>query len=160
MLISRSCPWASMKRGGCKFGGCKTGAVNAQKGRAVVSQLVPKLEESVPPPGYRPLSPPPPTSGKSANVQGWESGVAAPTQRPLFPLPPSLYPPTGDPRPTHHYSTLGNQMPPARQQPISAQRLGGNAATARLSSATQSSGITTSGPSTHSVLLPPASSSS
>ena len=22
MLISRGCPWASMKRGGCKFGGC------------------------------------------------------------------------------------------------------------------------------------------
>ena len=54
MLISRGCPWASMKRGGCKFGGNKTGAVNCQKkregGGAVVSQLVPKLKESAPPP--------------------------------------------------------------------------------------------------------------
>ena len=51
MLISRGCPWASMKRGGCKFGSGKTGAVNVQKGGgAVVLQLVPKLKESVPPP--------------------------------------------------------------------------------------------------------------
>ena len=53
MLISRGCPWASMKRGGCKFGGSKTGAVHGQKEGTVVSQ-VPKLKESVPPP------PPPP----------------------------------------------------------------------------------------------------
>ena len=39
-----------MKRGGCKFGGGKTGAVLCPKRGAVVSQLVPKLEESVPPP--------------------------------------------------------------------------------------------------------------
>ena len=51
MLISRGCPWASMKRGGCNFGGWKTGAVNGQKGGAVVSQLVPKLKESVHPRG-------------------------------------------------------------------------------------------------------------
>ena len=50
MLISRGCPWVSMKRGGCKFGGSKTGAVHGQKGGAVVSQLVLKLKESVPPP--------------------------------------------------------------------------------------------------------------
>ena len=53
MLISRGCPWAAMKRGGCKFGGSKTGAVLCPKregGGAVVSQLVPKLKESVPPP--------------------------------------------------------------------------------------------------------------
>ena len=50
MLISKGCPWASMKRGGCKFGGSKTGAVHGQKGGAVVSQLVPKLQEPVPPP--------------------------------------------------------------------------------------------------------------
>ena len=54
MLISRGCPWASLKRGGCKFGGSKPGAVLCQKRGAVVSQLVPKLKESVPPvsPGY------------------------------------------------------------------------------------------------------------
>ena len=53
MLISRGCAWASMKRGGCKFGSGKTGAVNGQKGGAVVThaQLVAKLKESVPPPG-------------------------------------------------------------------------------------------------------------
>ena len=45
MLILSGCPWASMKRGGCKFGSGKTGAVNGQKGGAVVSQLVPKLKE-------------------------------------------------------------------------------------------------------------------
>ena len=39
-----------MKRGGCKFGGSKTGAVVCPKRGAVVSQLVPKLKESVPPP--------------------------------------------------------------------------------------------------------------
>ena len=52
MLISSGCHWASMKTGGCKFGGSKTGAVNGQKrgGGAVVSQLVAKLKESVPPP--------------------------------------------------------------------------------------------------------------
>ena len=41
-----------MKRVGCKFGSGITGAVNGQKGGgggAVVSQLVPKLKESVPP---------------------------------------------------------------------------------------------------------------
>ena len=49
MLISRDCPWASMNRGGCTFGGSKTGAVHGQKkGRGVVvSQLLPKLKESV-----------------------------------------------------------------------------------------------------------------
>ena len=31
MLISRGCPWASMKRGGCKFIGSKTGAVLCTK---------------------------------------------------------------------------------------------------------------------------------
>ena len=51
MLISRGCPWASMKRGGCKLGSCKTGAVNGQKGGAVVSQLVLKLRVSAPPRG-------------------------------------------------------------------------------------------------------------
>ena len=51
MLISRGCLWVSMERGGCKFGGSKTGAVHGQKGGgAVVSQLVLKLKESVPPP--------------------------------------------------------------------------------------------------------------
>ena len=51
-----------MKRGGCKFGGCKTGAANGQKGGggAVVSQLVPKLKESVPPPPGLDPSPQPP----------------------------------------------------------------------------------------------------
>ena len=41
-----------MKRGGCKFGGSKTEAVLCpNRGRgAVVSQLVLKLKESVPPP--------------------------------------------------------------------------------------------------------------
>ena len=50
MLISRGCPWEPMKRGGCKFGGSKTGAVLCPKRGAVVSQLVLKLKESVPPP--------------------------------------------------------------------------------------------------------------
>ena len=50
MLISRGSPWASMKRGGFKFGGSKTGDVICPKRGAVVSQLVPKLKESVPPP--------------------------------------------------------------------------------------------------------------
>ena len=49
-LISRGCAWLSMKRGGCKFGGSKTGAVLCPKRGAVVSQLVFKLKESVPPP--------------------------------------------------------------------------------------------------------------
>ena len=50
-LISRGCVWLSMKRGGCKFGGSKTGAVLCpQRGGAVVSQLVLKLKEPVPPP--------------------------------------------------------------------------------------------------------------
>ena len=49
-LISRGCAWLSMKRGGCKFGGSKTGAVLCLKRGAVVSQLVLKLKESVPPP--------------------------------------------------------------------------------------------------------------
>ena len=39
-----------MKRGGCKFGGSKTGDVLCPKRGAVVSQLVLKLKESVPPP--------------------------------------------------------------------------------------------------------------
>ena len=41
-----------MKRGGCEFGGRKTGAVlyPNRGGGAVVSQLVLKLKESVPPP--------------------------------------------------------------------------------------------------------------
>ena len=57
MLISRSCPLAPMKRGGRKIGGSKTEAVLCPKrGGAVVSQLVPKLKESVPP-----LPPPPPS---------------------------------------------------------------------------------------------------
>ena len=44
------CAWLSMKRGGCKFRGSKTGAVLCPKRGAVVSQLVLKLKESVPPP--------------------------------------------------------------------------------------------------------------
>ena len=48
--ISRGCAWLAMKRGGCKFGGSKTGAVLFPKRGAVVSQLVLKLKESVPPP--------------------------------------------------------------------------------------------------------------
>ena len=59
MLISRGCAWLSMKRGGCKFGGSKTGAVLCPKRGAVVSQLVLKLKESVPPP------PPPAPRGYS-----------------------------------------------------------------------------------------------
>ena len=43
--ISRGCSWVSMKIGGFKFG-----AVLFQKRGAVVSLLVPKLKESVPPP--------------------------------------------------------------------------------------------------------------
>ena len=39
-----------MKRGGCKFGGSKPGAVVCPQMGAVVSQLVPKPKESVPPP--------------------------------------------------------------------------------------------------------------
>ena len=50
MLISRGCAWLSMKKGGCKFGVSKTGAVLCPKRGAVVSQLVLKLKESVPPP--------------------------------------------------------------------------------------------------------------
>ena len=46
--------WASMKRGGCKFGDGKTraqpGAVHGQNEGAVVSESVPKLKESAPPP--------------------------------------------------------------------------------------------------------------
>ena len=49
-LISRGYAWLSMKRGGCKFGGSKTGAALCPKNGAVVSQLVLKLKESVPPP--------------------------------------------------------------------------------------------------------------
>ena len=49
-LISRGCAWLSMKRGGCKFGGSKTGVVLCPKRGVVVSQLVLKLKESVPPP--------------------------------------------------------------------------------------------------------------
>ena len=63
-LISRSCPWASMERGGCKFRGIKTGA---EKG-AVVSQLVPKLNESVPWGGYS-------TQSKVSTVKLIEKGV-------------------------------------------------------------------------------------
>ena len=71
MLISRGCAWLSMKRGGCKFGGSKTGAVLCPKRGAVVSQLVLKLKESVPPPPrvkrsllyiMSPLRPPPTTT--------------------------------------------------------------------------------------------------
>ena len=39
-----------MKRGGCKFEGSKTEAVLCPNRGAVVSQLVLKLKESVPPP--------------------------------------------------------------------------------------------------------------
>ena len=46
-----------MKRGGCKFGGSKTGAVLCPKRGAVVSQLVVKLKESVPPPPRDLVSP-------------------------------------------------------------------------------------------------------
>ena len=46
MSISRGCPWAPMKRGGCKIGGSKTGAVLCPKRGAVALQLVPKLKES------------------------------------------------------------------------------------------------------------------
>ena len=55
-LISRGCAWLSMKRGGCKFGGSKTGAVLCAKRGAVVSQLVLKLKESVPPSSGVPLT--------------------------------------------------------------------------------------------------------
>ena len=67
MLISRGCPWASMKRGGCKFGGSKTGAVLCPKR---VSQLVPKLKESVTPLGVE-------DSGPGSWREGVESGKGA-----------------------------------------------------------------------------------
>ena len=58
MLFSMSCPWASMKIGGCKFGGSKTGAVLCPKrAGTVVSQLVPKPKESVPPRAIVPGTP-------------------------------------------------------------------------------------------------------
>ena len=50
MLISRDYSWVSMKRGGCKFGDSKTRGCPLSKRGAVVSQLVPNLKESVPPP--------------------------------------------------------------------------------------------------------------
>ena len=54
MLISRGCSWASMKRGAVNLEMAKPGAVLCQKKRGgVVSQLVPKLKESVPPPPPR-----------------------------------------------------------------------------------------------------------
>ena len=57
MLISRGCPWASMKRGGCKLGGCKTGAVNGQKGGGgggcsfAVGTQAQRVSAPPPPPG-------------------------------------------------------------------------------------------------------------
>ena len=54
MLISRGCPWASMKRGGCKFGASKIGAVLCPKRGGGCSFAVGTQAQRVsapPPPG-------------------------------------------------------------------------------------------------------------
>ena len=55
MLISRGCPWASMKRGGCKDGDGKTGAVLCPKrGGCSFAVGTQAQRVSAPPPGMRP----------------------------------------------------------------------------------------------------------
>ena len=68
MLISGSCPWESMKRGGCKFGGSKIGAVLCPERRGCSFAVVTQAQRvSAPPPPwdfsmFRPPTTPPCTA--------------------------------------------------------------------------------------------------